>query len=429
MNEELLQFIWRFGHFDNKELRTTDGDVLQILHPGIHNSNQGPDFLNARIRIGKTLWAGHVELHVRASGWQDHKHSSDPHYDNVVLHVVWEEDKKLNLPFPTIELKGRISLFLLKKYQGIINNDRDIPCSSEIRQVDPIIISHWKQRMAAERLELKAEQIMTRTGKGGIHWEDLFRRMLTRNFGLLQNADAFEMIADSISFEVWQKLRGDRKQLEAVLFGQAGLLDMDMPDEYHAALKNEYLFLKNKFRLQRIKCELQFFRMRPPGFPTIRLSQLAGFFTGNENLFGKFREMQTIREAREKLDVQAGEYWTSHFTFGEKSNPSVKNIGSQMINSILLNAVTPLLFSYANYHRDTTLKERMLLWMDELPPERNAITRLFEDLGVSNENASDSQGLIQMMKHYCTERRCLHCAIGNRIINPTAAVADALRKS
>lgn len=292
-----------------------------------------------------------------------------------------------------------------------------IPCAHEIGRVRPIIFSHWKQRLVAERIESRVSLINGMNAEAGFHWEDILRRLITRNFGLLHNAEVFEKIADSIPFAVWQQLRNESSWLEAVLMGQAGLLDKDTGDTYQDRLRKEYHYLCKKYHLSRPRVQLHFFRMRPAGFPTIRLAQLAALYRGNQCMFDHFRECRSLAEARQLLNVQAGKYWSDHFQFGIPSVNGIKRTGDFMIRSLLLNAVIPVLFSYAEYYRDVQQKEFLMGWMEELPAEKNAEIRHFEELGVDNDSALDSQGLLQLYRQYCLKKRCLECAVGINVLN------------
>lgn len=244
MTEQLLQFIWQFRYFNLQQLATTQNEILQIIHSGNHNTNQGPDFLNAKIKVGNTLLAGSIELHLKATDWINHKHSTDKNYNNVILHVVWQNDKNIGLPFPVLELQNRVSVLLLKKYAGIMDTKSFIPCEKHIGALPALTISSWKDRAAAERMQQKAAYIQSLLQQNNNHWEETFWWLLARNFGLPQNADAFEAVAKSLPITILAKHKNQLIQTEALLLGQAGLLNEDFAEHYPKMLKKEYLFLQ-----------------------------------------------------------------------------------------------------------------------------------------------------------------------------------------
>jgi len=416
MTEQLLQFIWQFQYYNKSNLLTSNGEVLQIINPGTHNTNQGPDFLNAKIKIGDTLFAGSIEIHINASEWNAHKHSDDGNYKSVILHVVWHEDKNLHLHFPLLELQSRASNIMLEKYETLMNGRQFIPCEKHINQISDLSFTAWKERLLIERLQEKAIYVEQKLLNNNHHWEEVFWQLLAKNFGLKINSDAFESIASTVPLNILGKHKNQLHQLEALLLGQAGLLNKDFTDDYAVMLKKEYHFLKMKYSLTATHIPVHFLRMRPANFPTIRLSQLAMLVHKSNHLFSKIKDAETVKELENLFDVEANDYWHYHYTFEEENSFKKKTLGKQMIQNIIVNTVLPVLYAYGWYNNAEVFKDKALLWATQLLPEKNNITEGFKTLGVSNKSASDSQALIQLKNKYCNEKRCLQCAVGNSIL-------------
>lgn len=416
MNEKLFQYIWQYRHFNLSELTTVENEPLQIIHPGTLNTNQGPDFLDAKIKIGNTLWAGSIELHLRSSDWKSHKHSDDKNYNNVILHVVWQHNSNLQLPFPTLELQSKISNLLLTKYNELMNTNAFIACENNIHKIEPLIWNSWKGRLLAERLQDKAERIFEYLQINKNHWEETFWWLLARNFGIKVNSDAFEKIAQSISINILAKHKNQIHQTEALLLGQAGLLEIDFTETYPKMLQKEYLFCKSKYQLAPIQIPLHFLRMRPSNFPTVRLAQLAMLIHNSTHLFGQIRDSNLLKEVKALLTVTANDYWHYHYTLNETSAFKEKTLGTQMINNILINTIVPMLFAYGQYHKEQIYKDKALQWMEEIAAEKNEITKGFISLSIENNSALDSQALIQLKNNYCNHKRCLECSVGNKLM-------------
>ena len=415
MTERLLQFIWQFQYFNKGELTTTAGESIQIIFPGQYNTNQGPDFSDAKIKIVKTTWAGTVELHIKTSDWQKHNHHGDKNFNNVILHVVWEDDGG-NSNIPILELKGRVSKILLQRYEELMNSSSFIPCEKNIDKVRDITWKSWKDRLLAERLMRKAKIAETFLKQNNYHWEETFWWLLARNFGMKVNADSFEAMARSIPVNTLAKHKSQIHQLEALLLGQAGLLDGKHQEDYPKLLQREYKFLKGKYKLKPIHQPVHFLRMRPGNFPTIRLAQLAALITESAHLFSKIREAKTVKEIFGWFDVTANDYWHYHYRFGETSSFKKKTLGATMIDNIIINTVAPVLFAYGSYHDEQKYKDKALKWLEKTDAESNNITKGFQKLGIENKNAFDSQALIELKNEYCNKKRCLDCGVGNVIL-------------
>jgi hypothetical protein len=424
MKEKLLQYIWQFQYFNKNELVTVNNEPLQIIHAGSYNSNEGPDFLSAKIKIGNTTWAGNIEVHINSSDWYLHKHSTDKNYGNVVLHVVWFYDKEIkdlngNI-LPALELQRRVSKLLLSRYEELMMASLFIPCQKQIHLVNDLTLSSWKQRLMIERLQKKSSVIFQFLNKNNFHWEETFWWLLAMNFGTRVNSVAFEKIARSIPVNLLAKHKNQIHQLEALLFGQAGLLDKSFKEDYPRLLQKEYAFFCKKYKLVKPDGQLFFLRMRPANFPTIRLAQLAMLIYTSVHLFSQIKETEKIEEVRKLFNVTANDYWHYHYMFEEPSVFKRKNIGEAMIDNILINTVVPVLFAYGHHHNEQLYKDKAITWLEEISSEKNAIIKGFENLNLYSKNSFDSQSYIQLKNEYCNNRRCLECAVGNSILKRSA---------
>jgi hypothetical protein len=420
MTERLLQFIWQFQYFNKNELLAVAGEGVHIIRPGQYNTNQGPDFTDAKIKIDNTVWAGSVELHTKTSDWKKHDHQNDSNYNNVILHVVWENDITAN-NIPVIELKDRVSKILLRRYEELMNSSAFIACGKTIHGVPDIIWIGWKERLLAERLLRKAKMVEAYLQQNNYHWEETFWWLLARNFGIKINADAFEAMARATPLNILAKHKSQIHQLEAILFGQAGLLERNPrrygeEDDYLLLLRKEYVFLQGKYAIRPIHIPVHFLRMRPGNFPTIRLAQLAMLVYESAHLFSKIKDAGSVKEIKKWFDVTANDYWHYHYQFDEISAFKKKRLGEAMTENIIVNTVAPVLFTYGNYHCEQKYKDKALKWLEEISPESNSITRGFHTAGIENKSAHDSQALIELKNEYCDKKRCLDCGVGNAIL-------------
>lgn len=413
--EKLLQYIWQFQYFNTSELQTAAGEKLQVVFPGKLNTNQGPDFTGAQVKIDDTTLVGSVELHLKTSQWKDHGHSDDPNYKNVILHVVFENDLQQS-SLPVLELQPRISNLLLEKYAVLMNSPGFIPCANSVSEIKEITWLSWKERLLAERLTRKSTLVFQFIEESNAHWEESFWWMLARNFGIKTNSEAFEAVAKSIPVAILAKHKHQIHQLEALLFGQAGLLNGNFKDEYPKLLQREYNFLKKKYDLRPIHIPVHFLRMRPGNFPTIRLAQLAVLIQNSAHLFSKILESDKISEVKKLFDITANDYWHYHYRFDESSAFKKKNIGKDMIDNVIINTIVPVLFAYGLYHKEEKYKNKGILWLEEIEAEENYITKAFVGLKLSNTSAFDSQAFIELKTQYCDQKHCLKCAIGNSLL-------------
>lgn len=416
ITERLLQYIWQFQYFNSKDLRTTDGELLQVIHPGLYNTNQGPDFTDAKIRSGNTVWAGSIELHINTSNWKDHKHSGDINYKNVILHVVWEGDADLGLSFPTLVLQDKVSKILLSRYEELMHTGSFIPCEKNIQQVNTITWTAWKERLLVERLQSRTKFIFGLLEKNNTHWEETLWWLLAKNFGVSINSAAFEAVARSIPMGILAKHKNQVQQVEALLFGQAGLLDTEFEEDYPKLLQREYRFLSKKYSLRKIQTRIDFLRMRPSNFPTLRLAQLAILVHQSLHLFSLIKESTALHPVKEMLKVTANDYWHYHYVFDVSSSFKKKTLGEQMISNVLINTVVPILFAYGHHQNENLYKDKALKWLEEIAAEKNTVTKGFASLQLQNKTAFDSQAFLQLKNEYCDKKRCLDCAVGNKLL-------------
>jgi len=420
MQEDLLPYIWQFQYFNKSGLKTSSGEDVQVIHAGTFNTNQGPDFTNARVKIGATIWAGNIELHINASDWKAHHHSTDANYDTVILHVVWNDnspakDANENL-IATIELKNRVPKILLEKYRALMNAAQFIPCEKLSSPINDLQLLNWKHRLVAERLLAKTQKVFSILEQTNFHWEETFWQLIAFNFGLKVNSDFFQEVAKALPVAILAKHKNQVLQLEALLFGVAGLLQSSFTEDYSRMLEKEFLFYKKKYNLKIAEGTLSFLRMRPANFPTIRLSQLAVLIHQSEHLFSKIKNTSSVKEVRKMFRVRANDYWHYHFVFDKETTYQQKTLGNKMIDGIIINTIVPVLFAYGAHHGEEVYKNKAINWLEQISPEKNRITNGFEKLNFQNKNAFDSQFLIQLKNEYCNKLLCLKCAIGNSIL-------------
>ena len=422
IREDLLYYLWKTKSFDLTDLTTEDGQSIEIIHFGTQNFDSGPDFSNGKIKIGDTLWVGNIEMHVYSSDWERHCHDIDKAYDNVILHVVFEHDKEVYTTteqfIPCLELKNRIPAKILSKYSQLLTNDNWIPCEKHIAKVKSHTVSFWLQRLVAERVESKTQYLSNVLARTNNNWEETLFIYLSRYMGARVNMEPFESLALSMSYVLIQKNKNELQKIEALLFGQAGMLEANFEEEYFRGLKAEYTFLVKKYALKSIPpISWKFSRMRPVGFPTIRIAQLCQILFQSENLFSKIIEIEDIDELRKLFKVKASPYWNHHYRFGKESTFKEKTVGDDFIDQLIINVVTPIVFLYGKYIAEERYCFRAINHLESIKPENNKISRKFRSLGIKSTSASESQALIQLKKKYCYEKKCMTCAVGNALIN------------
>lgn len=421
--EDFIHYIWKFRLFDRESLQTTDGEKIEVFSAGLPNSDSGPDFHNARLRIGDTTWAGNVEIHINSSDWHKHKHTNDNAYRNVILHVVYRDDEPITLPdgrkLATLELRDRIAPELYQKYHHLIyGNQQFIPCEGSIKTVDDMTLRNWLTRVLVERLEKRAGTVVAALEKNKGDWEEIFYQFLAANFGFKTNALPFELMAKSLPQSILGKHKNNALQIEALIFGQAGMLEEDFKDDYPRSLKEEYHFLQKKYNLQPIEKHLwKFMRMRPQNFPTIRLAQFAALVVRSNHLFSKMIEIRDVAQLRELFTrLTINPYWDNHYRFDAESKPSSKSLGESSIDILLLNSFVLFLFCYGKHNQQEYFINRSLKLLEKLPAEENNIVTNFGLLGIKLGTAFDSQALLELKNGYCSQKKCLQCGIGNKIL-------------
>ena len=420
MTEDFLYYLWQYRLLDNP-LETQSGEEVIIIDTGTRNEASGPDFFNARIKIGTTEWAGNVEMHVRASDWFKHGHAHDKAYDSVILHVVHECDAEVRNSggelIPCMELRGHYDEALFFRYRKLLSTRDWIACAPQLRDVPDLIVYAWLDRLLAERLQRKTEYIEGFLQSSNGHWETAFYYALARNFGFNVNADPFEQLARSIPLEVLAKNRDSLLKIEALLFGQAGLLNPKLKDEYARELYTEYDFLRKKYKLSPVQAfQWKFMRLRPVNFPTIRIAQFAQLIYKSTHLLSKIMETENLESLKKFFLLGTSEYWVNHYTFGKKAKAREKQFGARSFDLILINTIVPFLFVYARHQKDEELKARALNFLSRTAAEQNSIVKRFADSGISCQNAAQTQALLTLKNDYCKYLKCLDCAIGNRLI-------------
>jgi len=420
MKEEFLHFAWKNGLYIKESLRTPDGDLIEVLNPGEYNRDSGPDFFNARIRYNGIEWAGNVEVHLKASHFEAHGHNRDHAYDNTILHVVSEDDKKVFTAAGNMLVNAviRTEDEVLGRYNRLVNNPLSIACQEALPGTDKFIISNWINALTVERLEekyFKVREILTSTGND---WEETFYRVMSRYFGFRVNREPFEMLSVAVPLKLLRKHRDNPLQVEALLFGAAGMLEEGLfreavKDNYYRELAREFRVLKSKYGIKPVHGWLwKFSKLRPVNFPTIRIAQMASLIVLQNCLFMYIKEAGQVEELKGLFKIKASEYWDNHYVFGRKSSKQHKNTGEDAVNIFLINAVIPVLFAYGKYHGSDEICNRALNFLENLPPENNRIVREWCDAGIEPVSATDTQGLIRLKECYCSRRRCLECRIG-----------------
>lgn len=411
MKEDFLYYLWE-NRLLSLNLRTTDDEELTIISVGTRNHDSGADYNNARIKIGGTLWAGQVEIHVRASDWFRHRHQYDDNYNNVILHVVYENDTDM-LKLPTLEIKDKFDISLFDNYISFVNSKNWIPCGELIGGIQRVTIVSWLDRMLVEHLEYECKDLDVRLMANNNDWEQTFYQRLMRYFGLKVNNDSFEYLSRILPLNLLLKHRDNEIYVESMMFGSAGFLLNEFSEEYPSLLKREFNMLRSKFGLRIMPySNWKFLRLRPSNFPTIRIAQIAKIVVKNGSMFSKIRDSERLEDIMELFDVETNTYWDNHFQFDKLSNIEMKKaLGKTAVDSLVINAVAPMLFYYGHYHCAENYKEKAMNYLEQTAPENNILIRQFANSGIKLENAFQTQGALFMYKHYCRRRRCLECRI------------------
>ncbi|MGB0198505.1 MAG: DUF2851 family protein [Flavobacteriaceae bacterium] len=417
MNEHILAYLWQHPQWWLPSMNTVSGSSLKILKSGLLNTDSGPDFLHAQIQIDDLVWVGHVELHVSSSDWYAHQHESDTAYDNVVLHVVWEYDVPVfdpdERPIPTLELRRFVPPDFMDRYHAFMETPHKwIPCEAHLSDFKITTQRLFFDRLFVERLADKTAVFQHWLDQSKNDWEAVLFVALAKGFGLALNGASFAQTALSVPFNVVRHIRGDSPTLEALLMGQAGILNMEQEDVYYELLSDKYLFLKRKHKLKVSTPPARFFRSRPSNFPTIRLSQLAQLYESTPKLFDRLIQTSSLQDLYKLLDVGVSDYWRTHFVFGKPTKPRPKKLNSSFKSLLVINTIIPFLFCYYKaYGLSNT--DLLMDWACELKAEQNSVVKKFKTLGLHIQSALDSQAVLQLKNHYCQPKKCLQCAFGH----------------
>ncbi|SEQ71694.1 DUF2851 family protein [Neolewinella agarilytica] len=431
MREDFIHFLWRQARFDLRDLTTTTGQTISIQNFGRHNVDAGPDFSSGQLRIDGMQWAGNIEMHVKSSEWYAHQHDSDPAYDNVILHVVLEEDRPVYRAngdrIPCLELRNRIPAGILNSYWRLMHNEHWIPCQGQLQLVADPERQQWLEQVLTERIEARAHRFAERVQATNLDWEEAFYQSLARALGGRVNGEAMDMLARSVPLRVLLKHKHSLLQLEALLFGQSGLLPeaRDEEEAYLPLLRREYKLLQIKHGLCPIPATAwRYLRLRPNNFPTVRIAQLAAMLHRTGQLFGKSLAAADGREMKNMFSISLSNYWRNHYRFGKEAAYGERRLGASAIHSLLINTIAPALVAYAHYRLDDRFRDRALALLRDLPAEDNKVLRKWNGLGFPAKNAGESQALLQLKTEFCDKSRCLECAIGRALLNQPYGQSD-----
>jgi hypothetical protein len=422
LREDFLHYLWKVKKIPTNALFTTDGREVSIVDYGQYNTDAGPDFFHARILLDKTLWVGNIEMHVFSSDWYKHRHDRDAAYENVILHVVYEHDQEIRIhgqssPIPTLALKGHIPKSYLRNYLALSQSTQSIPCKTFLADIPVELVRVWMESLTIQRISRKAvhaEQIFQSVRND---WEETLHILLGRYYGARVNMDPFEMVARHLPLSLLMRNRTNRVAIEAMVFGQAGMLLAHYPDAYFQSLRQEFGFLQRKYSLKPLEPRIwKFSRLRPDNFPTIRLAQFSSLVASGHRLFSLVLEAEHSRDIKSLLLTEPSEYWQSHYRFGKEAELKDRLPGQDFLNVLIINAIVPLLHLYALKTGQPAWTQKALDLLEGLPSEENMFLRQWASAGVHASSAFDSQALLHLRKEYCDQHRCLSCRIGHEII-------------
>ncbi|MDR1764072.1 MAG: DUF2851 family protein [Dysgonamonadaceae bacterium] len=419
--ESLIHYVWKYRLYDVGNAVANNGSRFEVIDPGLQNSDAGPDFFNAKIKMGDAVWVGNVEIHSASSDWQKHHHEQDKAYNSVILHVtekidgdIYDESGRL---IPQWEIK--IPEKIVENYRFLLESDYPVPCAGHIREIPEIYLNDWKSALLTERLERKTNNLLQLLKDYKNDWNTVFYITLSRNFGFGINNDAFERLAKSLPLKCVLKHCDSALQTEALFLGQAGLLaDGEQADEYYARLRQEYIFLAKKYKLNPLEAHIfKNLRIRPDNFPHIKIVQLASIIRNRENLFSHVLEIEDKSLFFDLFRSDPSEYWQTHFRFGKLTPKRVRLLGMSSMELLLINTVVPLLFAYGKKKNEEKFTARALNILDSLKPEKNAVITQFSRAGITFRNAGDSQAVIQLKREYCEKKKCIYCRIGHKLLS------------
>ena len=420
MQEEFLHHIWQFQRMDTCSLRTTQGDEIQVVKPGSYLKSSGPDFFNAQLIIANQKWAGNIEIHQKSSDWYLHNHQVDNNYDNVILHVVWEHDvdvfRKDNSVIPVLELSKFISKDVLNKYKELKQQKSWINCENDIHNVSDFVFKNWQEKLYLERLEKKSVEIRKMLDATKNNWEAVFFYFISKNFGLNVNGDAFFQMAKLIPFEVIRKESFEAENLEALFYGALEMLPSIPEDSYSKDLYSRYKYITQKYVLRdNLSVRVEYFKLRPDNFPTIRLSQLAQLYSKQQNLFSKEIDLLTIEVLYSFVSVPAENYLERNYQFDKQSPSKKKKLSKSFVDLLIINTVIPFKFLYDKSIGKETFEDCLKI-IQEIKPEKNIVIEKFNTIGIKSDNAFDTQSLLQLKRTYCDLGKCLKCSIGVELL-------------
>ena len=423
--EKLMQYVWKHRLWRSEDMVTNTGKKVRVVDPGLLNTDAGPDFFNAKIEIDGHMWVGNVEMHYRATDWKRHRHDSDKAYDSVILHVVAKDDAPVRrtngelIPQLVLEVSPQFNA----DYASLVGATIEVPCATKIKQVPHLTIVEWVEGLAFERLHGKVERIHQLLDSFNGSWEDVCYVTLARNFGFGINNDAFERLARRTPLRLLGKHSDSVLQIEALLFGQAGMLDAQKQgmDSYYNQLCTEYAFLSNKFQLTPMEKESwKLFRIRPQNFPYRRIAMLAQFIEGGFRMMNRILEAEGEKEMRALFEVELSGYWTKHYTFGKPNERATATLSRNSIDIILINTVAPLLYAYGELTGNYEMPDKAIKLLEDLRAESNSIVSHFVAYGIDCPDALTSQALVQLKREYCDARKCIYCKIGHHLLSKAA---------
>jgi hypothetical protein len=422
MSEAFLHYIWQHQLFDKRNLVASDNSVIEIISPGVYNTSAGPDFFNSQIKIGDTRWAGNVEIHMLSSDWYKHNHQVDAAYDNCILHVVYHNDSPVyrmnGSEIQTIELRGRFADHLWENYLRLISMHGWIACEDRLNEIGSFTWSKTIHRMITDRLEQRANQILISLNGNNGDWYETFYQYLARNFGFQLNGMPFEMLARSLPFNIIAGHRNSINDIEALLFGQAGMLAGDFEDAYPRMLQNRYAGFRSTVDLTAIPfTSWKFLRLRPVNFPSVRIAQFAALLHKDVYLFDQLVNINTAKELLIKLQATASGYWDTHYRFDTPSSAAIKKIGKLSAQNIIINTCVPLMYAWSKVMQRKDTRKRSIEILKQISAEENHVIDRWKDIGIKVNNAVESQALLQLKISHCSEKKCLTCSIGKRLIN------------
>ncbi len=420
MKEDFLHYLWKFKKFDSLNLKTFNGEDITIINVGNYLELAGPDFFNAQLVVGNQKWAGNVEIHLKSSDWYVHHHERDEAYENVILHVVWEHDTEIfrsnNSEIPVLVLKNYVDTATVANYQMLMAPKSWIFCEKQLKDINEFTLKNWQERLFFERLERKSNPIFDLLKQTNNDWEAVLFCLLAKNFGLNTNGEIFLKIAESIPFSIIRKESLEVENLEALLLGTAGLLDLEKEDAYFKDLKFRYFYLLHKYQIEKKLVEpVQFFKHRPDNFPTIRLSQLANLYHNQQNLFSTISTSSSVQSIDEIFKISVSNYWQDHYQFDKESPKKKKRLSKSFIDLIIINTIIPLQFAFGK-SQGKEISEDLIQLLNKVASEDNAILDKFSSFGIKSKNAFESQSLLQLKNEYCNKSRCLQCAIGMELL-------------